>query len=215
MTRSVHARWWQAAGACAVAVLVAVELVLTGHPVLALPVGAALLWVAHRLSPLRSTGGVTHWQAQDRLVKHGSAVVYWRPGCRHCVSLRMRLMRARLPTRVSWVDIWADPEAAAYVRDLNDGDETVPTVIRPDGSAVTNPEPILLIEALRQGSEPPARHPNVARPVEGVRPTNRPPGRHREAPGETPGPAATEARPRSVRRAAHRSPVSPGPGAEG
>ncbi|MDO5710246.1 MAG: glutaredoxin domain-containing protein, partial [Micrococcales bacterium] len=154
MSRSVRARWWQAAGACAVAVLVAAELVLAGRAVLAAPALVALLLLAYLLSPFRPISGWTHWRAQERLVRHESAVVYWRPGCRHCLRLRLHLARARLGKRVSWVDIWADPEGAAYVRDLNEGSEIVPTVILPDGSAVTNPEPSLLVAALTQPGSP-------------------------------------------------------------
>ncbi len=205
MTRSAHARWWQAAGLCALAVLVAVELVLIGHPLLAVPVGAALLWFAYVVSPIRPTSGSTHWQAQDRLVQHGAAVVYWRPGCRHCVTLRLRLTRERLGGRVSWVDLWADPEGAAYVRDLNDGDETVPTVILPDGSAVTNPEPSVLVEALRRGSEPRPPRPREARPAA---PSGPPQSASPDAAGQAGVDRTRTTRP--ARGAPHRSPVGPG-----
>lgn len=52
--------------------------------------------------------------------------VYWRRGCPYCASLRRGLRRAGLPTVE--VDIWSDPEAAAFVRGHADGNETVPTV---------------------------------------------------------------------------------------
>lgn len=53
--------------------------------------------------------------------------VYWRPGCPFCGSLRRGLARAGVPTRE--VDIWnSPPEAAARVRAVAGGDETVPTV---------------------------------------------------------------------------------------
>ena len=41
-----------------------------------------------------------------------------------------------------------DTGRATTLRDLNDGAETVPTVILPDGSAVTNPAPGLVIAVL-------------------------------------------------------------------
>lgn len=53
--------------------------------------------------------------------------VYWRPGCGSCSTLRRGLLRSGLPLRE--VDIWRDPEAAALVRSLADGNETVPTVV--------------------------------------------------------------------------------------
>lgn len=53
-------------------------------------------------------------------------VVYWRPGCGFCSSLRRQLATAGVPTRE--VDIWSDPDAAAQVRAVAKGNETVPTV---------------------------------------------------------------------------------------
>jgi mycoredoxin len=37
------------------------------------------------------------------------------------------------------VDIERDPEAAAYVESVNGGNQTVPTLVYPDGTAATNP----------------------------------------------------------------------------
>ncbi|MBB5905731.1 glutaredoxin family protein [Actinoalloteichus hymeniacidonis] len=53
-------------------------------------------------------------------------VFYARPGCPFCVMLRADLRRRKLPFRE--VNIWEDPEAAAAVRAVADGNETVPTV---------------------------------------------------------------------------------------
>ncbi|WP_235831397.1 glutaredoxin domain-containing protein [Gordonia zhaorongruii] len=66
----------------------------------------------------------------------GTVVIYWRPGCMYCARLRRRLVRVR--NRAVWVNIWADADAAVFVRSVNDGDETVPTVVI-DGVAHTNP----------------------------------------------------------------------------
>lgn len=52
--------------------------------------------------------------------------VYWRPGCGACSSLRVALAEAGVPAR--WHDIWADPDARAFVRSVAAGNETVPTV---------------------------------------------------------------------------------------
>jgi hypothetical protein len=49
--------------------------------------------------------------------------------------------------RISWVNIWEDGAGRAYVRSVNDGNETVPTVVI-DGVPHTNPEPSLVVEAL-------------------------------------------------------------------
>jgi mycoredoxin len=37
------------------------------------------------------------------------------------------------------VNIETDPEAAAFVESVNGGNQTVPTLLYPDGSAETNP----------------------------------------------------------------------------
>ncbi|MBI4884645.1 MAG: NrdH-redoxin [Actinobacteria bacterium] len=52
--------------------------------------------------------------------------VYSRPGCPFCYSLRGGLRRAGIGFQE--VDIWEDPKAAAFVRSVNGGSETVPTV---------------------------------------------------------------------------------------
>lgn len=53
-------------------------------------------------------------------------VVYWQRGCPFCIALGAGLHRAGLSFRE--VDIWADASAAAVVRSLAHGHETVPTV---------------------------------------------------------------------------------------
>lgn len=57
---------------------------------------------------------------------NGEITVYWRPGCPFCSSLRGGLHGAGLPFRE--VNIWDDPNAAAFVRSVARGNETVPTV---------------------------------------------------------------------------------------
>ena len=52
--------------------------------------------------------------------------LYWRPRCPYSARLRLRLRLGGIPFEA--VNIWADPEAAAAVRAVNDGDELVPTV---------------------------------------------------------------------------------------
>jgi glutaredoxin-like protein len=65
-----------------------------------------------------------------------AVTVYWRPGCAFCSSLRRGLRRSGLATRE--VDIWSDPEAAAFVRAHARGNETVPTVDI-GGTVLVNP----------------------------------------------------------------------------
>ena len=81
-----------------------------------------------------------------RASAEGRVVVYFRRQCLYCERLRLGL--GRLRRTVVWVDIWADPDAAAYVRSVNEGDETVPTVVI-DGTAHTNPAPGVVRRALR------------------------------------------------------------------
>lgn len=81
-------------------------------------------------------------------VARGKPIVYWRPGCQYCLRLRLALVGTA--GRASWVNIWADPEAAAAVRAVADGNETVPTVVV-DGESRVNPEPRWVRERLPTG----------------------------------------------------------------
>ncbi|HYJ76026.1 MAG TPA: glutaredoxin domain-containing protein [Kineosporiaceae bacterium] len=53
-------------------------------------------------------------------------IMYTRPGCPFSMKLRAKLRLARIP--YTSVNIWEDPDAAAVVRSVNDGNELVPTV---------------------------------------------------------------------------------------
>lgn len=57
---------------------------------------------------------------------HLPITVYSRPGCPYSYLLRRGLRRRGLT--FTEINIWADPEAAAAVRAVADGNETVPTV---------------------------------------------------------------------------------------
>ena len=85
-------------------------------------------------------------EAMEQDDPRGDVVIYWRPGCGFCAMLKARL--GRLRDRATWVNIWDDEEAAAFVRSVNDGNETVPTV-RIGDQVHTNPEPDLVRAALR------------------------------------------------------------------
>jgi mycoredoxin len=73
-------------------------------------------------------------------------VVYWRPGCPYCARLRAHLWARGLRPRMR--NIWADPAAAAFVRSVTGGTETVPTVVIGDVAHV-NPRPRMVVAALR------------------------------------------------------------------
>jgi glutaredoxin-like protein len=87
-------------------------------------------------------------------------VVYSRPGCPYCMLLRLGLRRTGL--EYTEVDIWQDPEAAAYVRSVADGNETVPTVTV-GGTAMVNPSTQQVMAAV-------AEHAPQLLPPEGVKP---------------------------------------------
>jgi mycoredoxin len=57
--------------------------------------------------------------------------------CGYCRRLKSQLDREGIGYLE--VDIEAEPEAAGFVMKVNNGNQTVPTVLFPDGSAATNP----------------------------------------------------------------------------
>jgi len=63
-------------------------------------------------------------------------IVFWRPGCGFCSSLLYQLERSGLP--LYQVNIWEDATAAATVRSIANGNETVPCVVVGD-VAMVNP----------------------------------------------------------------------------
>ena len=65
-----------------------------------------------------------------------SVVFYWRPGCGFCSRLREQLRGAGVT--LDERNIWDDREAAAFVRSVARGNETVPTVVV-GGTALVNP----------------------------------------------------------------------------
>ncbi|WP_236796625.1 glutaredoxin domain-containing protein [Amycolatopsis sp. GM8] len=79
---------------------------------------------------------------------HETAVeFYWRPGCGFCMMLRAHLKRAGLPLHE--VNIWEDKAAATRVREVADGNETVPTVfVGP--VAMVNPDIDQVLTAVRE-----------------------------------------------------------------
>ena len=57
--------------------------------------------------------------------------------CGYCQRLKAQLGREGIAFEE--VDIEADPVAAAFVETVNGGNQTVPTVVFADGTAMTNP----------------------------------------------------------------------------
>ena len=67
----------------------------------------------------------------------GTFTMYSTPWCGYCHRLRGQLDREGIPYDV--VDIEQDPAAADIVMQVNNGNQTVPTLVFADGSAQTNP----------------------------------------------------------------------------
>lgn len=63
--------------------------------------------------------------------------LYTTTWCGYCRRLKAQLDRAGIA--YTEIDIEQDPTAAELVMRVNDGNQTVPTVVFPDGTALTNP----------------------------------------------------------------------------
>lgn len=92
-------------------------------------------------SPLDADGAVTVL---------APITVYMRPGCGFCRRLQAALESAGIA--YAQVDIWEDPDAAAFVRSVAGGNETVPTVTV-GGTTVVNPS-AAEVAALAAGDAP-------------------------------------------------------------
>lgn len=88
-------------------------------------------------------------QAHTGCMPDTDIVMYARPGCPFCTMLRADLAAAGLPYRER--NIWQDPEAAAAVRAVADGNETVPTINIGD-SWLVNPSVDQIREVLRKAA---------------------------------------------------------------
>ncbi len=77
--------------------------------------------------------------------------VYGRPGCPGVGPVLRFLNSAGMA--YNYVDIRRDPEAAARVRALAHGHESVPTVVLPDGRALVEPGVFGLRQALQDAGE--------------------------------------------------------------
>lgn len=63
--------------------------------------------------------------------------MYTTPWCGYCKRLKRQLAADGI--EMTEIDIEQDQAAAEFVMSVNGGFQTVPTVIFPDGSALTNP----------------------------------------------------------------------------
>jgi len=74
---------------------------------------------------------------------------YWRPGCPFCRSLAGGLQQAGVEFEP--VNIWEDPNAAAFVRSVANGNEVVPTVTV-GGTSIVNPSPAEVVRLLESAT---------------------------------------------------------------
>ena len=66
-----------------------------------------------------------------------TVTMYSTQWCGYCHRLKSQLDREGISYEV--VDIEREPEAAEIVERVNNGNQTVPTLVYPDGTAQTNP----------------------------------------------------------------------------
>ena len=92
-------------------------------------------------------------------------IVYGRPGCPMVPPVRTMLEQAKIG--FDYVDISADAAARERVREINHGYESVPTLLFPDGSTLTEPSiPALRSRLQAAGYELP--EPTLAGRIRGV-----------------------------------------------
>jgi mycoredoxin len=75
-----------------------------------------------------------------------AVTMYSTPWCGYCHRLKGQLKRAGI--EFTEVDIEQVPGAAELVEKINHGNQTVPTVVFPDGTAMTNPSLAQVAEKL-------------------------------------------------------------------
>jgi len=73
--------------------------------------------------------------------------MYTTTWCAFCKRLKRQLAADGI--EMAEVDIEQDPAAADFVMSVNGGFQTVPTVVFPDGSALTNPSAAAVKERLQ------------------------------------------------------------------
>jgi len=67
----------------------------------------------------------------------GTVTMFTTTWCGYCRRLKSQMQREGIA--FTEVDIEANPAAAQVVMSVNGGNQTVPTLVFPDGSAATNP----------------------------------------------------------------------------
>jgi mycoredoxin len=81
--------------------------------------------------------GEEHDPDSTRSAPAMAVTMYSTTWCGYCSRLKAQMGREGI--EYVEVNIETDPEAAAFVESVNGGNQTVPTLLYPDGSAETNP----------------------------------------------------------------------------
>ena len=76
----------------------------------------------------------------------GQLMMYTTPWCGFCRNLKKQLARDGI--EMAEVDIEQDPAAAEFVMSVNGGNQTVPTIVLPDGTTLVNPSAAQVRERL-------------------------------------------------------------------
>ena len=64
-------------------------------------------------------------------------------------SIRARRLLDKHQVSYRWIDIDQDPEACAFVEEVNNGYRSVPTIVFPDGSILVEPSSAELLEKIK------------------------------------------------------------------
>jgi mycoredoxin len=88
---------------------------------------------------------LTELEREKIAMSDKAITMYWRPGCGFCAALERQLVRNELPFEKR--NIWDDPDAAAFVRSVARGNETVPTLTIGE-EAMVNPSIDQVLSAL-------------------------------------------------------------------
>lgn len=75
-----------------------------------------------------------------------SIIVYGTTWCGDCRRARRFLQNHQIDFQ--WINIDQDREAEAYVREVNHGNRSVPTIVFPDGSILVEPSNLKLAKKL-------------------------------------------------------------------
>ncbi|MFN8097345.1 MAG: mycoredoxin [Dermatophilaceae bacterium] len=76
----------------------------------------------------------------------GSVTMFTTTWCGYCRRLKAQMDREGIA--YAEIDIEQDPASAEFVMRANDGNQTVPTLLFPDGSTATNPSIIAVRKRL-------------------------------------------------------------------